>query len=159
MLHRFGSNQLFTIKIIINVHLPLRLLEEWFPVGANIILWFLKNEYETSEKKYRAMFLNWNEVYMPLFTYFGAHWHDIAWSTSICILRFHSILPAKLCLVIHSYAYVLAWVQQLLFYFTFSLQNTWVGRFFPTFHQVSTVFKQTIIWHVTYNVMLFTELP
>ena len=135
MLHHFGSNQLFTTKII-NVHLLkfllLRLSVEWFPVGANSILLFLKNEYETSEKKYRAMFLNWNEVYMPLFTYFGAHWQDVAWSTSICIIRFHSILPARLCLVIHSYAYILAWVQ--LFYFTFSLQNTWVGgRFSPHF--------------------------
>ena len=110
-----------------------------------------KMNLKLAKKKYRAMFLKWNQVYMPVFTYFGVHWQDVAWSTSICIPWFHSILPAKLCLVIHSYVYILAWVQ--LFYFIFSLQNTWDGAYFPTFHEVSTVFKQAIIWHVTYIVI------
>ena len=34
---------------------------------------FLENEEEMSEKKYRAMFLNRNEVYMPNYSYFWAH--------------------------------------------------------------------------------------
>ena len=33
---------------------------------------FLKHEEETSKKKYRAMFLHWNEVHMPKFGTFWA---------------------------------------------------------------------------------------